>query len=286
MSTESLLALASSPNTYYQPLSPNDAAIHTTLQWMTTNTWFPWLAVILYLWMVFCGPAYVDHIHRIVDIHTIRQGWRWWNIGLALFSIRGASVTVPYLWSYVTTYGVYSTLCTPTEQWYLSGDPGWWMTLFVLSKIPELGDTVFLVLQKKPVILLHWYHHVTVLLYCWHAYIVNTPPGIWFAAINYTVHSVMYTYYAMSITGGRLRALARPFARYITLFQLGQMVAGALLTAMAAYVHTENPEQCAGDETNYRLGWLMYVSYGVLFAQLFYTMYMVPGGKHVRPKQG
>ena len=63
-------------------------------------------------------------------------------------------------------------------------------------------------------------------------------------------------------------------------------MAGALLTAMAAYVHTENPEQCAGDETNYRLGWLMYVSYGVLFAQLFYTMYMVPGGKHVRQKQG
>ena len=47
-----------------------------------------------------------------------------------------------------------------------------WVSFFIFSKIPELVDTVFLVLQKKPVIFLHWFHHVTVLLYCWHAYTV------------------------------------------------------------------------------------------------------------------
>jgi elongation of very long chain fatty acids protein 6 len=88
--------------------------------------------------------------------------------------------------------------------------------MFIFSKIPELMDTVFLVLQKKPVrstrtpphtavhhdaqltahlapqvIFLHWFHHVTVLLYCWHAYVAGTAPGLWFACINYCVHSIM-----------------------------------------------------------------------------------------------
>lgn len=38
---------------------------------------------------------------------------------------------------------------------------------FALSKPIELLDTLFLILRKRPVIFLHWYHHVTVLLYTW-----------------------------------------------------------------------------------------------------------------------
>ena len=55
------------------------------------------------------------------------------------------------------------------------------MGLFIFSKLPELFDTAFLVLQKKKVIFLHWFHHTTVLLYCWHAYHNRIGPGIWCA---------------------------------------------------------------------------------------------------------
>ena len=50
--------------------------------------------------------------------------------------------------------------CTDPAEWYLNGPSGFWTTAFVFSKIPELGDTAFLVVKKKPVIFLHWFHHV------------------------------------------------------------------------------------------------------------------------------
>jgi elongation of very long chain fatty acids protein 6 len=64
--------------------------------------------------------------------------------------------------------------------------------LFTVSKLFELFDTVLLVLRKKHVMFLHWYHHATVLLYTWFSYSARNP-GIYFIAMNYSVHAVMYT---------------------------------------------------------------------------------------------
>ncbi|VDL66713.1 unnamed protein product [Nippostrongylus brasiliensis] len=50
-----------------------------------------------------------------------------------------------------------------------TGPASFWACMFAFSKIAELGDTVFLVLRKRPVIFLHWYHHAVVLVYCWHS---------------------------------------------------------------------------------------------------------------------
>lgn len=49
------------------------------------------------------------------------------------------------------------------------GPAAFWACMFALSKIAEFGDTLFLVLKKRPVIFLHWYHHAVVLIYCWHS---------------------------------------------------------------------------------------------------------------------
>nr|CAD7567629.1 unnamed protein product [Timema californicum] len=78
---------------------------------------------------------------------------------------------------------------------------GFWTWMFVLSKLPELGDTVFIVLRKQPLIFLHWYHHITVLLYSWFSYTEYTASARWFIVMNYFVHSVMYSYYALRSMG-------------------------------------------------------------------------------------
>lgn len=42
-------------------------------------------------------------------------------------------------------------------NYYTDPLTGYWGWMFVMSKAPELGDTMFLILRKRPVIFLHWY---------------------------------------------------------------------------------------------------------------------------------
>ena len=70
-----------------------------------------------------------------------------------------------------------------------------YMFVFICSKIPELVDTVLLLVKKREVMTLHWYHHSTVLLYSLHGGIFSTATGTgpMFGAMNFFVHSVMYS---------------------------------------------------------------------------------------------
>ena len=104
---------------------------------------------------------------------------------------------------------------------YFDGPVGLWVALFIFSKLPELLDTFFLVLQKKRVIFLGWFQHATVMIYCWHAFHNCIASGLWFATMNYLVHSVMYTYYFLMVFR-RLRPYARAIAPFITSVQIIQ----------------------------------------------------------------
>lgn len=42
---------------------------------------------------------------------------------------------------------------------------------------------------------IHYSHASSVLLYCWHSYVTKSPSGLFFCAMNYGVHSIMYGYY-------------------------------------------------------------------------------------------
>ena len=59
----------------------------------------------------------------------------------------------------------------------------------------------FVIARKKPLIFLHWYHNVTVLLYCWHSYATLAPQELYFVVMNYTVHTAMYGYYRLMALG-------------------------------------------------------------------------------------
>eukprot|EP00906_Rhabdomonas_costata_P003249 RCo004974 len=240
------------------------------LDFAAAHSELPVFAVVLYLAFIFGGADLMKSRKPL----KLKFLFGLWNLGLSIFSLIGLTRTVPVLYAAFQKHGLRYTCCENPVNWYVNGPVGLWTFVFIFSKFPELLDTVFLVLQKKPVIFLHWFHHTTVLLYCWHAFINRVGPGLWFAAMNYTVHSVMYFYYFMMVVGLKM---AKPVAPLITMAQLLQMVVGCYITSASAYYHIQDPPSCHVDPANYRLGLGMYASYLVLFGVLFRNLYCVGG---------
>uniref|UniRef100_A0A7S1TZ42 Elongation of fatty acids protein n=1 Tax=Phaeomonas parva TaxID=124430 RepID=A0A7S1TZ42_9STRA len=121
-----------------------------------------------------------------------------WDLLLCVFSAAGMMRTVPHLLWHLHTYGWHQNVCGPMWYMYGSGVTGMWLQLFVLSKYAELLDTVLLILKKRKVIFLHWFHHAATLMFCWHAYGIESSLGLFFCAMNYSVHALMYGYYFLA----------------------------------------------------------------------------------------
>ncbi|XP_067343570.1 very long chain fatty acid elongase 6-like isoform X2 [Channa argus] len=137
------------------------------------------------------------------------------------------------------------------------------------QRLQTVVDTVFIVLRKQPLIFLHWYHHITVLLYTWYTYKGQVAGCSWFMTMNFLVHSIMYSYFAARAAGVRV---PRPFAMIITAFQILQMVIGLLIQGLVfLWLHEED---CPSQVDNIFWGSLMYFSYLVLFASFFYNSYL------------
>lgn len=238
----------------------------------------------------------VQKIMQSRNAFDLRPMWMTWNLFLAAFSACGALRMVPHLIKMLILLDFKETVCGDAERFGFNGASGLWTFLFIFSKVPELLDTFFIVLSKRPLILLQWYHHVTVLLYCWHAFATRAGSGIWFIAMNYTVHAVMYFYFAMMQRASLARATAKRLpantrqqallkverqwgrltclAPLVTIMQLVQMGVGmAILYAAFRYKRDGVEEECSITRMNWLAGFAMYASYFALFFVFFVKRY-------------
>jgi len=210
----------------------------------------------------------------------LRGSLAMWSGTLAMFSVLGALRTGTEFIQTLTRQGLYQSVCIPS---FIAEDKvaGFWTWMFVLSKLPELVDTAFIVLRKQKLIFLHWYHHITVLWICWYSYIEFSSTSRWFMVMNYHVHAIMYTYYT-------LKALKYPvpkvFAMVITSLQLLQMVGGCIINYLA-FSYKQNGLNCSVSDNNLRFCFLLYISYFILFARFFYNAYMTPGNNKELKKE-
>lgn len=238
------------------------------LVWMQEHPFVPIVACILYVAFIIAGRAHMSSRPPL----SWRKTLAVWNFALSLFSWIGAFRVAPQLYHNLSSYSLRSNLCDDPAALYGSGSTGLWVQLFILSKFPELFDTFFIVIHKKPLIFLHWYHHITVLLYCWHSYVTTSPSGIFFVVMNYSVHAVMYGYYFLMA----VKKLPRWFNPIVVTFmQLSQMFIGVAVTIVAWYYYS-NPvegEVCHIRKENNVAAFVMYGSYFYLFAQFFVTRY-------------
>ena len=259
----------------------------TIHQWYRDNWTIAVYVSVLYAVTIFGLKQWMQNKKEGYDVR------RWlflWSTGLAVFSIIGSSINGTRLWSVVFKEGLLRTVCIDRDEpqnvsvHLASNRYGLWSWCFVLSKIIELGDTYFIILKKQWLIFLHWYHHITVLLYTWYAYVEFNAVNQWFLWINYAVHSIMYTYYSIRASG-----IYRPpiwINMFITVLQIIQMIIGLSLS-IYIYLNVGDPNwKCdSNNEKGLELCYVsfaMYFSYFLLFLHFFLGTYIFKSTK--KPK--
>jgi len=244
---------------------------------LAANNW-PVCITIVLAYLTFA--AFGKRIMAPYAAFDMQMPLAYWNGLLCLFSFIGMCRTVPYLLGDIFSKSFEDTICSSPMNSWGNGPTGMWVMLFIFSKVPELIDTVFIVLRKKPLIFLHWYHHVTVLTFCWSAYSTISASGLYFVAMNFTVHAMMYGYYCLQA----LKVCPKSFpAHLITIAQIAQMLVGTAVCISAWYFKLSGRE-CFNDMQNLVAGGIMYGSYLYLFCEFAFKRYgpsAKKGKKHI-----
>jgi len=221
-------------------------------------------ASLIYVLTIYAGQKLMKNRPKF----ELRGALIVWNLILSVFSAFGMVYLANHFFYLLRDYGFHASVCFPTLT---NSDPNCvlWGLLFIFSKFLELGDTVFIVLRKQPILFLHWYHHVTVLMFCSFASIHGNAPALVFALMNFTVHSFMYFYYALK--AARVR-IPRFISMILTTLQISQMMVG-LYVAVHCYRVKSAGDYCGVPYSTLNAAFLMYFSYWVLFLRFFYDSY-------------
>ena len=118
--------------------------------WVEENWGWLCLSVsVTYLGLVFQGKAWMEDR---APFH-LRGPLALWSAGLAVFSMFGFARTAPELAATLAAGGLEGAVCRSSLD---NRAMVAWSWLFTVSKLVELGDTLFIVLRKQRLVFLHW----------------------------------------------------------------------------------------------------------------------------------
>ncbi len=237
-----------------------------SMQWLHDNLPIPVIASLVYVVLVFLGSIWM----KKKKAYKLNQPLLFWNVSLAVFSLLGALSMLPNLVHGVYKQGLFYSVCLGEST--TNPNIGLWGFIFVLSKIFEFIDTAFLILRKKPVNFLHWYHHTTVLVFSWYVLGTwSTATGLWFSSINYFVHTLMYGYYSLRSASIRVPS---DLALLITVLQILQMFVGLFVNCYVYYQSIVLEKECNTMSSTIYMGLVVYGSYAILFMNFFLGRYI------------
>ena len=236
-----------------------------SLPWMHDRWHWSFYFSALYLLLIYLGQRYM----KDKKAYNLRRELCMWSTLLAGFSIYACIRILPVSYFMVKANGWQHAICD-SYSYVGSSGAGIWSFIFPFSKLFELFDTAFIVLRKQKLSFLHSYHHVSVFIYCWYSYAHPISTGIWFGIVNFFVHSVMYTYYAVKASG---RSPPRWVAKTITVIQLSQMFVGVFINYVGI-TSLLNNVHCNTNWFAIAISIFFYVSYAILFANFFYRAYI------------
>ncbi|KAI6175402.1 Elongation of very long chain fatty acids protein [Aphelenchoides bicaudatus] len=159
-----------------------------------------------------------------------------WNFLLAVFSIVGTIKLTPEFFSTVYNQGFQESYCHVRN--FTSGENGYWVWLFIVSKMFELLDTVFLVLRKRPLMFLHWYHHILTMVYAFFSFPLTPGFNRWGIYLNFFVHAFMYSYYFLRSMKIHVPGV---IAKFVTTIQIWQFIISVgVLVHLAILIYLQN----------------------------------------------
>lgn len=255
------------------------------LMWGSFNPLDPVYYGLGYVILTFGGYYFMKGRDRLWLVKLQRT----WNILLSVFSIYSSIRLFCYVARKLSENGTMFSLRPLTDivcdgslgDIYLEHSPaGFWSVIFIFSKYAEFLDTFFIIVHKKPLLTLHWWHHFSVSVFSMHVGKTQLSCGWFFALMNYPVHGYMYTYYTFASFGYR----PARWAMSITVIQILQMVGGLIITAVAIYAKNYKPG-CVWQNpatTNIpvlSMSLCIYGSYFILFTRFYIERYLSPKEK-------
>lgn len=230
------------------------------------------------IWM---AVFYSLGVHIVQKAMTNRKAWDMrnplilWNAALSIFSLAGTIRMGEEFFHVIRTRPLLDSISYSVDP---HQPAAFWAFCFAASKVFELGDTVFVLLRKKPLIFLHWYHHAVVLVYVWHSASELVAGGRWFIFMNYAVHTIMYAYYAITAAGIRL---PRILSMVITTLQTSQMLVGVAISFIVLYYKLQGKIMQQSME-NLSICFAIYASFAVLFMNFFNKSYLTKKEKKTK----
>lgn len=232
--------------------------------------WWPLSSTIGYFVMI----VSVQHIMKDRKALNLRSIAAVHNILLSIFSALLLFLIVQNLiplWS----QGLYASLCAP------DGYPNFTKLQLLyyinyLFKYYELLDTLFLVLSKKKLEFLHYYHH-SATVWLTYSQIAAKSTMQWVPiTLNLAVHILMYYYYFATAMGKKVW-----WKKYLTSFQIIQFVidlifvySGSVMWFIGEYYpHLWPGITCNAQLVSVSAGSGILSSYLLLFLQFFVKTY-------------
>ncbi|CAL8127948.1 unnamed protein product [Orchesella dallaii] len=243
-------------------------------KYVAQNRNYAYYAGVIYIATIFGLQRYM----RGRKAFDLRMPLFIWNLCLGIFSIAAFIRTVPGILAVIfQPNGLYNSVCVKEG---LDTPTIFWSILFTVSKFVELGDTVFIVLRKRPLIFLQWYHHIITLWVVWISAPLAEPIIRWYGILNAGVHSLMYPYFALRAVG---LSLPSPLVNLITSLQFTQMLVGFCVNTSSWYFYSSGYD-CVRYPISIKAFVLVYGSFILLFGRLFYNS-VIKKGRMLRKRQ-
>ncbi|NXA93773.1 ELOV6 protein, partial [Melanocharis versteri] len=232
-------------------------------KWMEENWQKSFIFSFIYLILIFG----IQHFMKERRPFNLRGPLALWSFSLTLFSFIAACRIWKQMAFLLLTQGLKRSVCS--QSFYVHPVTKLWMYLFSLSKLVEMGDTLFIVLRKKKLIFLHWYHHLSTMITSWYSYKIMAIGVGWNAAVNLVIHSVMYFYYTVTAMGIRVPS---SITMLITTSQIVQLL--GFLTMNIAVLFWRDDKHCEVTWPHFFISLSVYTSFLALFSNYFLKTYL------------